>query len=305
MGTSADVYFWSLHIRYWMLVVVFAVLPLVRTIPLRRRFLKRRASRRSRRGQCGRCGYDLRATPLQCPECGTAAMPQASSRFERPWVRSYRVVCVAAAILGISTIAFARFQTARVAQALAESREDEIDDVAEKMERSMRWFADPQCRLTKVMRGYMNQTMMVGLQRLQQGRNLDHPWLASATICWRLDYTGEIRLAIVEHPNDADEVKIEIMDGDQSLGAFSCNRKIFNRESPAISASAPVQWVEDAPAADSNGDAIRLPRQLLTHPLRIRLAGSPDAEAIPLFVDPLLKAFPIRDQQDGRDAAPR
>jgi len=51
---------------HWFLALLFAILPV----------LHLRAAIRSRRlnraGHCPRCGYDLRATPQRCPECGRA-----------------------------------------------------------------------------------------------------------------------------------------------------------------------------------------------------------------------------------------
>ncbi|HEY8667494.1 MAG TPA: hypothetical protein VIL86_12565 [Tepidisphaeraceae bacterium] len=58
----------------WFLALLFAILP---AIWLRRRMILRK---RSRLGLCKTCGYDLRATPLRCPECGTVpAAPAAPS----------------------------------------------------------------------------------------------------------------------------------------------------------------------------------------------------------------------------------
>jgi hypothetical protein len=49
---------------YWPLLVPFLVLPLARC---RARW---RRARRRWAGQCLACGYDIRATPERCPECG-------------------------------------------------------------------------------------------------------------------------------------------------------------------------------------------------------------------------------------------
>ena len=50
-------------IAYWPLVALTAVLPSVQLV--------RRKRAQRVRGSCQICGYDLRATPDRCPECGT------------------------------------------------------------------------------------------------------------------------------------------------------------------------------------------------------------------------------------------
>jgi hypothetical protein len=58
-----DAHVWS--VPAWLAVAVSAILPAVR---MRAWKLRRRLKTM---GRCVVCGYDLRATPLRCPECGT------------------------------------------------------------------------------------------------------------------------------------------------------------------------------------------------------------------------------------------
>ena len=55
----------------WPLAVATALLPAAYVVTVRRR------RRRFRSGHCRSCGYDLRATPGRCPECGRAAAANA------------------------------------------------------------------------------------------------------------------------------------------------------------------------------------------------------------------------------------
>jgi hypothetical protein len=55
---------YALSIRYWIVVIAASIIPSFWI----RQWRKRRRHRRI--GLCQSCGYDLRATPGRCPECG-------------------------------------------------------------------------------------------------------------------------------------------------------------------------------------------------------------------------------------------
>jgi hypothetical protein len=59
---------WGLLCPDWMLLILLGLAPGIWLL----RYRSRRARRRQRLGLCRACGYDLRASPLGCPECGAA-----------------------------------------------------------------------------------------------------------------------------------------------------------------------------------------------------------------------------------------
>jgi hypothetical protein len=61
---------WIVHLPDWAIALIGAVLPALYV----RRLYRHHRSRQA--GRCSGCGYDLRASPDRCPECGLAVMSE-------------------------------------------------------------------------------------------------------------------------------------------------------------------------------------------------------------------------------------
>jgi hypothetical protein len=68
------------HDPYWAYIDLWLVILSTAMMPCLELWRKLRRKVRSRRGQCLACGYDLRATPLMCPECGFASLSASGNR---------------------------------------------------------------------------------------------------------------------------------------------------------------------------------------------------------------------------------
>jgi hypothetical protein len=90
----------TLVMPLWMIVLATAALPALHV----RRWLRRQKRRAA--GLCLTCGYDLRATPGRCPECGTESEQCAGPRrFDRPTRTTVATVGVTSILLCVAAAA--------------------------------------------------------------------------------------------------------------------------------------------------------------------------------------------------------
>jgi hypothetical protein len=61
----------TIGISWWLIAALSAILPLLWCLGSWRRLRRKRTHLKN---CCPACGYDMRATPQRCPECGTAAI---------------------------------------------------------------------------------------------------------------------------------------------------------------------------------------------------------------------------------------
>jgi hypothetical protein len=78
LRASADPTMLELDIPWW-LPSLFLIAILARTS-----IVHSRAARRRSHNQCPTCGYDLRATPMRCPECGLIQPLDGTQKLDQP-----------------------------------------------------------------------------------------------------------------------------------------------------------------------------------------------------------------------------
>jgi hypothetical protein len=81
IGRQDDPRRYALLAPFWLLVSLCALLPARQLARLVRKQVRRR------RGACPTCGYDLRASPERCPECGNAFTPASADSGSWPFSR--------------------------------------------------------------------------------------------------------------------------------------------------------------------------------------------------------------------------
>jgi hypothetical protein len=73
-GASSDCYALKTELRapYWLICAITSIAPAMLLVSkLRSRWRQSWRRRQAQQNLCLTCGYDLRATPYRCPECGT------------------------------------------------------------------------------------------------------------------------------------------------------------------------------------------------------------------------------------------
>jgi hypothetical protein len=71
-------------VPYRWFALMFALLPAAGLIAIVR------SQRRDANSRCRTCGYDLRATPQRCPECGAVPQPPHNPHYDRGPVKGSR-----------------------------------------------------------------------------------------------------------------------------------------------------------------------------------------------------------------------